>query len=370
MTRIYLNGKFTAQATTGVQRVAMQLVLALDELPAATAETWVLLCPSGAVAPRLKHIAVRHIGPRGLPLHLWEQLVLPLAAARGLLVNLAGAAPFFAFRQACMLHDAAVFDHPQAYAGAFVAWYRLLFRRLAQHAAKLLTVSAHSRARLAQHLRVDPARIAVVTSGSDHLEAIAPDERVLSRHALTSGHYLLAVGSANPTKNLAALTAAYARLPVDPRRHLVIVGGANPRVFAAADTAAPGGVLRTGRLDDASIKALYQHAAGLVFPSLYEGFGLPPLEAMACGCPVAASHAASIPEVCGDAALYFDPDSVDAIAAAMQRLLTDADLRQRLRQAGLARAAGYRWADSARVLRAELHALGVDAAAGRAETAA
>ena len=183
------------------------------------------------------------------------------------------------------------------------------------------------------------------------------DESVLARHGLTRCRFLLAVASANPTKNLAALVAAFARLPADPALRLVIVGGHNPRVFAAATAADPPGVVRTGPVAGAALKALYGHATALVFPSLYEGFGLPPLEAMACGCPVAAARAAAIPEVCGDAALYFDPHSVDAITAALQRLVAEAPLREQLRTAGLARAGLYRWSAAAVALRAELSAM-------------
>jgi glycosyltransferase involved in cell wall biosynthesis len=361
MTTVYINGKFAVQRTTGVQRVAAHLTLALDAelaaLPGLPESPWVLLCPPGAPVLPLQRITVRHVGPTGLPLHVWEQLFLPVAARQGLLVNLAGAAPFFARFQVCLLHDAAVFDHPEAYARAFVAWYRLLFVRLARRAAKLLTVSSFSRARLALHLGLDPARLAVLPNGCDHLDSIAPDHGVIDRHGLAGTRFLLAVASANPTKNLAALVAAYARLPADPQRRLVIVGGGNPRVFAASATNDPPGVLRTGPLGDAELKALYRHATAFVFPSLYEGFGLPPLEAMACGCPVAAAQAASMPEVCGDAALYFDPQSVDAITGALQRLLTDEALREELRAAGRARAATFRWSAAAATLRAELGAV-------------
>ncbi len=368
MTTVYINGKFAAQRTTGVQRVATHLTLALDaelaESPTRPGSPWVLLCPPGATVPPLRRISVRHVGPAWLPLHVWEQLFLPVAARRGLLVNLAGAAPFFARFQLCFLHDAAVFDHPDAYASAFVAWYRLLFRRLARSTAKLVTVSVFSRSRLALHLGVAASRLAVVPNGCDHLQAIAPDDSVIARLGLAGTRFLLAVGSTNPTKNLAALVAAYARLPADPQRRLVIVGGGNPRVFAEIAVNDPSGVLRTGPLGDAELKALYGHAIALVFPSLYEGFGLPPLEAMACGCPVAVAQAAAIPEVCGDAALYFDPQSVDAITAALQRLLSDEALRERLRAAGLARAAAFRWSAAASALRAELNNLLVVKAPG------
>jgi len=349
----YVNGKFAAQRTTGVQRVAERLVQALDTQ---VVGPWVLLCPPGAELPRLQRIEARTVGIRGLPLHLWEQLVLPIAARDGLLVNLAGAAPAFARRQVCMLHDAAVFDHAEAYTFGFAVWYRWLFRRLARTAQALFTVSSFSRERLALHLGLAAARITVVPNGSDHLDAVAPDDSVLARHGLLGLRYLLAVASANPTKNIATLVAAFAGLPPDAARRLVIVGGRNGRVFADNAADDPPGVVRTGPLGDAPLKALYQNAVALVFPSLYEGFGLPPLEAMTCGCPVAAARAASIPEVCGDAVLYFDPLSVDDIGAALRRILGDEALRARLRKAGAIQAAPFNWGAAAESLLARLSA--------------
>lgn len=350
---LYLNGKFCAQRTTGVQRVAAELVRALD---AQVTDRWVLLCPPGARLPALRRIEVRTVGPAGLPPAAWEQAVLPWAARDGVLVNLAGAGSAWARRQASLLHDAAVFDHPQAYTRTFGAWYRWLFRRLARRAAVLMTVSEFSRDRLALHLGVPTSRLAVLPEGADHLDRVVADVGVLDTHGLRGSRFLLAVGSANPTKNHAALLEAFARLPRDGGVRLVIAGGRNERVFAADPPADPPGVLRIGAVDDAALKALYGHALGLVFPSLYEGFGLPPLEAMRCGCPVAVARTGPMPQVCGEAALYFDPHDVDDIAAAMARLCGDDGLREALRAAGARHAARWRWSDGAAALQAALHA--------------
>jgi glycosyltransferase involved in cell wall biosynthesis len=353
---IYLNGKFTAQRTTGVQRVAAQLVTALD---ARVSGRWVMLCPAGAQLPELRHIETRVVGPSGMPLVLWEQCLLPWAARDGVLLNLAGAAPALARRQVCMLHDAAVFDHPEGYTRSFTAWYRWLFRRVARKALALLTVSNFSRERLAMHLHVDASRFALVPNGADHLDAVEPDDTVLDRHGLRGQRFLLAVGSDNPTKNHAALLAAFAALSDQSGLRLVMAGGRNAAVFADRLHEPVPGVTRIGQVGDAQLKSLYGHALALVFPSLYEGFGLPPLEAMACGCAVAASHAASLPEVCGSAALYFDPLDADSIAAALRRLSGDADLRRSLRAAGARHAAGYPWSASAAALLAALHSAGL-----------
>ena len=351
---MYVNGKFIAQRMTGVQRAASCLVAAMDVLLPHDAD-WVLLCPPGHAAPALRNIRVREIGRNGQPLHLWEQVCLPLAARHGRLLSLAGSAPLLARRASVLIHDAAVFDCPEAYAPLFRRWYRFLFLQLARRGVQLLTVTAFTRALLARALAVDERRIAVVPGGCDHFAGVAADEQVLARLGLRSGDFLLAVASDNPTKNLAALVAAFGRRPPGAAGQLVIAGGRNDRVFASGsgseDTP---GVVRAGQVSDAELKALYGHATALLFPSTYEGFGLPALEAMACGCPVGAADAAAIPATCGDAALYFDPASEDAIVASIERLVADASLRERLRQRGRARAATFQWAASARTLIATL----------------
>lgn len=346
---IFVNGKFAAQRTTGVQRVAHELLRALDESLAPAA--WTLLCPPGARLPPLRRIAVRIVGSPRLPLQAWEQWTLPRAARGGLLINLAGGAPARAGRQMAVLHDAAVFDHAQAYTPAFGHWYRWLFRRLVQRGDMLLTVSEFSQQRLALALGVPPQRFARLPLGADHLLHVAANEGVLEANGLRGTPFVLAVGSANPTKNLRALLHAWSLRPPDAMR-LVIAGGANAGVFAAAGGADPAGVVRLGPVGDAALVALYRHAQALVFPSLYEGFGLPPLEAMAFGCPVLAARTASIPEVCGEAVLYLGDPGAEAIAAGLQRVLDDGALRERLRQEGPAQAARWRWAHGAAVLQA------------------
>jgi glycosyltransferase involved in cell wall biosynthesis len=202
-------------------------------------------------------------------------------------------------------------------------------------------------------LAVPPHRLAVLPLGGDHLRQVAPDTTVLDAHGLLGRPFLLAVGSMNPTKRLDRLMHVWAGLPHGDAQ-LVIAGGLNPRVFTGGRWPDVPGVVLTGPVGDAALKALYVAALGLVFPSVYEGFGLPPLEAMASGCPVVASRAASLPEVCGDAARMVNPDDDADLAAAMRALLNDPELRVRLRAQGLARAAGFTWDATAAALLAAL----------------
>jgi len=352
---VYVNGKFTAQEATGVQRVATQLLLALDQLLVGAGERWILVCPPGARTLPLQHIQVLTLPvPRG-SLVLWEQWALMRVARDGLLLNLAGSAPYFARRQVATLHDASIFDHPENYTTVFRLWYGLLFRRLARRAALLLTVSEFSRQRLMTWLAVTAQRIVVLHNGSDHLQSVPADASVLARFGLQERRFLLAVGVANRSKNIGTLLAAFARLAAEPDLCLVLVGGRNGRVFAdLSEVADPPRVVRTGTIDDPSLKALYEHAVGLVFPSVYEGFGLPTLEAMECNCPVATARTPAAQEVCGDAALNFDPRSADDMAAVLEELVNDGPLRARLRAAGRDQAARFRWSRAASHLLSQL----------------
>jgi len=364
MSTVYINGKFTAQRTTGVQRVALGLLNAIDEYLSTTRDfartRWVLLCPPFGSAPALRRIEVRRLGWGWPGLHLWEQVALPIACRGGALLSLSGSAPALKRLQICTFHDAAVFDCPEAYTPPFVAWYRLLFRRLSATARLVITVSEFSKRRLMAHLGLSDGRIVVVRSGAEHLADVTPDLSILDRLHLLPGKFFVAVGSANPTKNHQAMIRAFLALPGERGLRLVIAGGTHDSVFVAESRSqADECIVRTGSVTDAQLKALYQHAAGLVFPSTYEGYGLPPLEAMSCGCPVLASNAASIPEVCGDAALYFDPYCESEITTAMRRLIDDPQLRDRLRCRGDQRAKELTWPAAARTLLWQVHAAGL-----------
>lgn len=358
MTTVFINGKFTAQAMTGVQRSAAYTVEALDRLLESSGSPevrWVMLCPPSARPPALRQIKVRRIGGSLRSLHAWEQFVLPWAARGAMLLNLAGSAPFFKHLQTCTFHDAAVFDCPEAHTWAFRSWYRLMFRHVARSARVLLTVSAFSKHRLVLHLGLPDAVVAVASGGGEHMLPIRPDPGVLARHGLPGAGFFVAVGSANPSKNHAALIRAFEALPAGFAPRLVLVGDGNGAVFKADGAASRSArIVRVGRVPDAELKALYGAALGLIFPSLYEGFGLPLLEAMACGCPVAASRVASIPEVCGDAAIYFDPQSPEDLSAAILKLAGDAGLRERLRALGAERVRLFGWDRAARVVHSKL----------------
>ncbi|MFO1337507.1 MAG: glycosyltransferase family 1 protein [Burkholderiaceae bacterium] len=353
MKTVYVNGKFLAQRATGVQRSAREWLHAVDELlseDSSPLERWIVLHPPGVVAPAWRSIEARPVGASGTMLHLWEQWTLPRAADDGLLLSLAGSAPWSARAQIATLHDAAVWDCPTSYTGPFALWYRTLFRHLASGARRLLTVSEFSRSRLSHWLRRPAVDIGIVPNGADHLRRVTGDEQALMRLGLAGCRYVLAVASDNPSKNLARLALAVQQLEPALGIELVLVGDGNPRVFAKGEAPQGDRVRRLGPVGDPSLKALLQGALVLAAPSLYEGFGLPPLEAMDCGCPVIAGRAAALPEICGDAVLYVDPLSATDIGGAVRRLCVDHVLREELRARGLARAGRFTWRHGAELL--------------------
>lgn len=351
-----VNARFLTRPASGVDRVAIELLKALAARP--DVARLILLHPKSAalhlawledLPPALRSkLELRPCG-RGLRGHLWEQLALPFAARGRLLLSLCSTGPLLHRDQVVMIHDAQVWDAPHSYSRAFRLLYRLLLPRLARHVRHVLTVSDFARQRL-EDLGIAPLGMPqVVPNGADHILRIAADPGTLARHGLHAGGYLLAIGNLAPHKNLACLLEAAAARP-QGAAELIVAGGMDARVFADAGLRARPGTRLIGRVSDAELRALYEGALALVFPSLTEGFGLPPVEAMACGCPVLATTGGAVPEICGPAALYVDPTDRAGWTEAMTRIAATPALRADLTAGGHARAAIYRWADSAEAL--------------------
>ncbi|MGP8471715.1 glycosyltransferase family 4 protein [Burkholderia sp. PR2] len=345
--QLVYNGRFTTQKTTGVQRVARELIAALIKFQPQEPVT-VLVPPQPSVEiSGAKTVKVGFY--KGV---VWEQLVLPLFARRGCIVNLSNSASIFIGNQIIYMHDAAVFDTPAHFSRPFRMWYRIMFWILARTSVCVLTNSSFSRDRLAHHCGVSADKISVVPLGADHLDALEPDTSVLDKHALTPDRFVLAVSSMNPTKNFGRLIAAFRQIN-DPSVDLVIVGMQNTTVFGKQDhlSAAEPNIKYVGYISDEQLKALYQNAACFLYPSIYEGFGIPPLEAMRYGCPAVVGQSAALPEVCADAALYCDPYSQDDIAQKLRSLLDSAELRAELKRKGSLHAEKYRWSRSAEMMK-------------------
>ena len=355
---LLINGRFLTRPSTGVDRAATELVRALaryragDEAPTFRIDVAI---------PRteISDDEIRsHLGlgadsrilrsrARG---YLWEQAVLARLLPKAVLLSLCNIGPVFRRNQLALIHDAQVFDVPQSYSRAFRLAYRTLLPRLARRARWLATVSRHSRSRLLANGIGSAGKIAVIPNGADHVERIAGVENAAGKFGLKKGGYFLVVGSLAPHKNLAVLGKALT-LRRERSLPLAVVGTPDPRIFGSAVEHRPdNGIEFLGRVSDEELKGLYRHARALLFPSFSEGFGLPALEAMACGCPVVASDAGALPETCAGAALFCSPDRPDEWAWAMDALTGDDGQLASLSAAGARRAAEFSWTASARKL--------------------
>ncbi len=236
--------------------------------------------------------------------------------------------------------------------------YRVAVGLAVRAARRIIVPSQATRADLLRLYAPPNDRVEVIPEAAAPAFSPAPETAVRrSRELLrVPQRYILHVGANKPHKNLETLLAAYHRYytqaPAENRAALVLVGEHDPRYVTPRRWAAQLGLARSvlalGNVPDADLRALYSGATALAFPSLYEGFGLPVLEAMACGAPVLASSASSLPEVAGDAALLLEPGDVPAWTAAIGRVLDEPELRTSLREKGLARAAQFSWEKSAR----------------------
>ena len=274
--------------------------------------------------------------------HAWEQLILPWRASGcGLIYSPANVAPVASGRNVVVIHDAAALRHPEAYSRSYVAYQRVLLPVLVRRARLLITVSQFSRQELMEVLGARPERIRVIPEGVDERFVPGLDPAPARAAYGLKRPYVLTVGTVSARKNLPTLQEA-ARALTDQGIDLVVAG--SDRGYLRSGSV---GLRRLGYVDDRLLPALYAGARAVVMPSRYEGFGLPCLEAMACGVPVVCSTFGALPETCGEAALVADPDDVTAFTDAVLSAAGDDQIRARLVEAGPRRAARFSWSRTA-----------------------
>jgi alpha-1,3-rhamnosyl/mannosyltransferase len=260
-----------------------------------------------------------------------------------------------AARQVLTIHDLTLLLFPEWHPGDRLARMVPALEPAVMRAHHIITPSRSTRDDVLKLLPVDPERISVVPEGVDPIFAPRPADEVtagLAPLGLRPDEYLLFIGTIEPRKNLLRLLQAL-ELTASTTGPLVLAGGQgwnNAAIRTAVERLERAGRVRSlGYVPDELRPVLLTGARAFVFPSLYEGFGLPPLEAMACGTPVLTSNVSSLPEVVGDAALFVSPDDVDALATALARLWSDETLRAELRARGLAQARQFSWERTARL---------------------
>ncbi|HEX5957806.1 MAG TPA: glycosyltransferase family 1 protein [Hyphomicrobiaceae bacterium] len=367
----YINGRFLTQPVTGVQRYAREVVRALerhlaDGHPLARElEVEIIAPPSAARPSGLREIQFRTAGFGGG--QLWEQAVLPqLVRGGGGLVSLGNTGPLVLRKQIVCIHDATTRTCQASYSRAFRTVYRVLHPALGRTAARIATVSGYAAGCLAEHGICNMAKIAVAANGHEHALNWIPSHSAATR-AVAGPNTVVIVGSLAPHKNIGIILGMATELEEAGLR-VAVTGLSNPRVFSGLPAVPQSASISwLGRLSDSELAALLRDSLCLAFPSLEEGFGLPALEAMALQCPVVVSNRASLPEVCGDAALYASPFDREAWLETFLRLRNDARLRQQMIARGRLQALRYRWARTAETYLEEMARLdGVPVAAAEA----
>ena len=331
--RVLVNGRFRAHQTTGIGRYANELISRLEK-------------KLEVLEPRTPL--------KGAPGHLWEQCALPARVGSGLLWSPCGTGPVWISRQVVTVHDMFPFDNPEWFSKSFTRGFQAITLPLIRRARKVIAVSEFTKRRLIEISGVGESKVVVVHSGVGAQFSPQSEEAVrAARQAvgLEGRPYLLSVSSLEPRKNVRRLVEAWRRaLPQLPNNLWLVLAGAtgSSTVFQSVElSVAPERLLMPGYVPERYLPGLYAGARALLYPSLAEGFGLPVLEAMACGVPVLTSANSSLLEVAGGAALLVDPADTDSIARSIVMLAIDDHLCLHLRERGLRQAAHFSWDEAA-----------------------
>jgi glycosyltransferase involved in cell wall biosynthesis len=355
-----INGRFATQQMTGVQRYAREIVRGIDEILSTDRDTADRLgfelvmppCVQGQLA--LTGIAGRLT--RFGSSHAWEQFVLPWYEKSGVL-SLGNSGPAAAKCHVVCIHDANIFIQPESYSRTFRASYRLLLPLIGKRASKVATVSRFSADMLVKFGVSPRDKIFIAPNGHEHALRWEAARATLPLIKALKRPYVLLLGSKAKHKNIKAVLDGAEAL--DAAAIDIVVVGSSSTIFSNAPEVRRSNTHYTGYVSDDDLAALYRGALCLTFPSTTEGFGIPPLEAMASGCPVISSNAASLQEVGGDAVLYVDPKARADWRSAIIELSKNEGLRADLVGKGRRRAALFSWKRSAQQYIDEILQLGL-----------
>jgi len=328
MKRIMINGRYRSHIQTGMQNYAAELTARMQ----GRVET---ISPARSL--------------KGAQGHLWEQLFLPMKARRSLLWSPNNTGPLAARHQVCTFHDLFPIEHPDWYSADFARLYAWLLPMLVKRVAHMIAVSHYTKQSLMKRLGVPADKITVIHNGvGDQYRRRSPEEisAARARLGIDFERYVVTVGSAGRRKNLSKLLEAWPKISKSVPDLGLVVAGHKCKVRSLSQTDfsdIPERTYFTDYVPQELLPALYSGATSIIHPTLGEGFGLPPLEAMACGTPAIVSMNTALPEVVGDAAIGIDPHDVDSIADAVIRMVSSSELQQEHRRRGKRRAAMFSW---------------------------
>ncbi|MGU3287804.1 glycosyltransferase [Methylobacterium mesophilicum] len=343
-----INGRFLSQQTTGVQRYAINVSRSIGTLNEAAGRSVNILSPPCASDQKFDGLNLKTVGR--LKGHSWEQLDLPRFTSEFLL-NFCNTAPVFKSRQIVCIHDANVFTAKDSYSLPFVALYRAMQPMLARKSARIATVSQFSAGELSKRLSLKLPDIAILPNGHEHVfgwdetRATHKVRTQVARFKLDGRPFVLALGSRARHKNLAMLIDLAPALE-ESGISLVIAGGGG-NIFTTEILEKHDNIFYLGFVTDDDLAHLFKSALCLAFPSFTEGFGLPVLEAMALGCPCVSTNRASLPEICGTAALFAAPDQPADWLSNIKYLIDNSDFRSELIERGVLQSKKFSWATTA-----------------------
>jgi glycosyltransferase involved in cell wall biosynthesis len=347
-----INGRFLTQPVTGVQRYARELVGAIDTILDKTAELQItVMSPRLSSPPPVwRNIKLRQVGH--LQGHAWEQLELPWYSRGKLLFCPGNTAPVISLLGSqpivVTVHDLSYMYFPEVYRLAFRLWYGFIIPLALKRASRVITVSESERQKILANYPNAAGRLRAIVNGGlpTAFSTGIPDIDV------QPDGYILYVGSLSKRKNIGRMLNVACQLARKRRFHFIFVGDVSKSLtnsFAQIPEDITSEINFVGPVDDPiRLVSYYRNAKCLMFPSLYESSGLPPIEAMACGCPVIVSDIPALRERCGDAAIYCDPHDVESITAAVERIMDDPALRLTQQKLGYQRAAIFTWEHCAR----------------------
>lgn len=339
---IYVNARFLTQSITGVQRFAIEVSL---ELKKKLKDDIIFLTPKNIEQKSIKdNLDAVVIGNNTG--HLWEQIDLPNYLKRvnsPLLLNFGNTAPFFYNNNITTIHDLTFEVYPEMFSFAFRSFYRFLIPRLYKKSRSVLTVSEFTKNEMLKIYGNVGQDIHVIYNG---ISNVFKPKIVESNET-----FILAVSSLNKRKNFSNLLKAFNKLKELPNTKLYLIGEINRNftdqgLLELIDS--NNNIKFLGRVSDEKLVELYSSADLFIFPSIYEGFGIPPLEAQSCGCPVVASNVTSIPEVCGDSVTYFNPYDINEIKDSLLKTLSSLDKKDELRTRGFENIKRFSWEISAK----------------------